>query len=209
MINFPSIPDVLPEGEHGEAKVVHIQISKDDVAFSRIRAIQHGRNELVSAGRFAQLKVDGSLVMSDTDMERRSNWEVLHEAKGDVLIAGLGLGMILYPILQKGEVKKVEVIEKSQDVIDLVGPTVRKWRGAKSKLSIIQADALGWKPPKGQKWDTIYFDIWSEISTENLDEISMLHKRFARRKNTGGWMGSWMQEQLKYQRRQERKHPWY
>jgi len=199
MIAFPSIPEVLPEGECGIAKVEHYEVSCSDSMFTSIRTMQHP-GAFVSEGKYAKLMVGHRLMMSDTSMERRSNYEVVRQARGNVLIAGLGLGMIVHPILRKPEVTSVEVIEKYQDVIDLVAPEIQKWEGGE-KFSTIHADVLDWKPTKGRKWDTIYFDIWTDICTDNLDEISTLHRRFARRKPSDGWMGSWMRERLQSQRR--------
>lgn len=204
---FPNMVDFLPEGEKGGAKVEHVQVGKHDAGFSMIRAIATGGREApVSEGAYAHLLVNGGLVMSDTQMERRSNYGVAHNAGGDVLIAGLGIGMILLPILANPEVKTVTVIELSQDVIDLVEPHIRKASGKNAaKLTVVCADIFEWKVPKGQKWDCIYFDIWADICTDNLKGMTRLHRKFARRKNPGGWMDSWMRETLKLQKARDRR----
>jgi spermidine synthase len=205
---FPQMAAVIPEGEKGRARVKHVGVSASDSALTGIRALVSGRpGEVVREGTYAQLFVDGQLVMSDTQMERRSNLGVIWNARGDVLIAGLGLGMIVVPLLAGPDVTSVTVIEQCKDVIDLVEPHVRRAAGknAPSKLAVIEADIFEWKPPKGQKWDCIYFDIWADICTDNLDDMAKLHRRFGRRKNPGGWMGSWKQDDLKRVRAQERR----
>jgi spermidine synthase len=146
-------------------------------------------------------------MMSDTDMEHRTNWTACNKARGKVMIAGLGLGMILTAILKKPEVESVLVVEKYQDVIDLVSPHFNS-----PKLSIICADILDWKPAKGMKFDAIYFDVWPDICTDNLKQINLLHHRFKyflNRENPSCWMGSWCQELLRAKKRQERNHSWY
>lgn len=207
---FEKMVKIVPEGEKGGAKITHFEVSKEDASFTRIRAFQHP-GAYVPPGRYAKLKVDGELMMTDTQMEQRSNYGIVLEARGDVLIAGLGIGMVLVPVLKNPKVKNVLVVEKSQDVIDLVEPPIRRalsQRAAK-KLTVLQADIFEWQPEKGRKWDVLYFDIWANICTDNLDEISKLHRKFARRKNKGGWMESWQQELLRHRRRQERQQPWY
>ena len=109
-------------------------------------------------------------------------------AEGDVLIAGLGLGMVLTGILDKSEVNTVTVIEKSRDVIDLVEPHIEH-----IKLNIICADIFDWVPPKGHKWDVIYFDIWQNASID-LEQSTKLKRKFARRKQGIKWMKSWNEE---------------
>jgi hypothetical protein len=66
---------------------------------------------------------------------------------------------------------------------------------------VIQADAFSWKPPRGELYDVIYFDIWADICTDNLPEISKLKRRYARRlkrKDSGSWMGAWQEPKLRY-----------
>lgn len=203
---FPNMVDFVPEGEKGEAKVRHVSCSAQDSAWTAVRALASGNaGEVVREGSYAQLLVNGHLVMSDTQMERRSNYGVVLNAEGDVLIAGLGLGMILLPVLAKEEVKSVTVIELSQDVIDLVEPHIRKASMCADKLTVIQGDIFEWKPPKGQKWDCIYFDIWADICTDSLDDMAKLHRKFGRRKNSGAWMDSWKKSELKLQRDRDRR----
>lgn len=199
---FPSMPEVVNEGVKGIAKVEHFTVSKAESMLTSFR----GGLDYVPEGRYARLYVGNTLMMSDTRMERSSNYTVARKAHGDVLIAGLGLGMVLSAILSKPEVKSVTVIEKHQDVIDLIAPHFNP-----SKLSIICADIFEWQPPKSRKFDTIYFDIWPDICTDNLEQIAKLHQRFKgklNRANPNCWMGSWMRDYLRSHRQRERRSYW-
>lgn len=62
--------------------------------------------QCVSAGDYVKLSVGGTLMMSDTPMERRTNMEFIDKAKGDVMIAGLGIGLILENLNQRLKVAK-------------------------------------------------------------------------------------------------------
>ena len=201
---FPRMPDVLPEGQLGVAKIDHFEISEDASSFSNLRAIIQGRrDDYVPPGKYARLIVGRELMMTDTLMERRSNYEVVRQARGHVFIAGLGLGMILHPILAKPEVTRVTVCEKFGDVIRLVGPTLPH----QEKLTFVEADVLDWKPAKGTKYDVIYHDIWPTVSLDNLEEMAKLHRRFAHFKAPGGWMDSWKKDHLTDLKRQEARRP--
>jgi spermidine synthase len=192
--------EIVPEGSVGEARVEHFTVSEQDSKFTSIRALVNpGRDEFVEPGTYARLIVCGATMMSDTRMERRSNVGVLHHASGHVLIAGLGLGMIIHPIAAKKEVKSITIIEKSADVIALVAPTLPK-----KKVTVVEGDIFTWTPPKGTKYDTIYFDIWVNITTDNLDDMAKLNRRFARFKAEGAWVYSWQRDRLLYDRRRER-----
>ena len=202
MIKFPQVADFLPEGESGNVSIKHAVVDKAASDFTKIRAaVNPGRDEYIEPGKYAQLFVGGTLMMSDTAMERRSNIGAVLNAKGHMLIAGLGLGMIVHPIAAKKEVKSITIIEKSPDVIKLVAPSLPK------KAKAVLGDIFEWAPPKGTRYDAIYFDIWPHITTDNLDDMAKLNRRFARCKAPGAWVDSWQRDLLLYRRRQERRDP--
>ena len=159
------------------------------------------------------LLLDGDVMMSDTENERLTNRQAVIGAHGDVLIAGLGIGMILIPMLQRPEVRSVTVLEKSADVIALVEPAIREYTIYASKLAVIEADCFAWVMPKGLKWDWIYFDIWPDICTDNLPEIAQLKRKYSRRLNSesnpNARMFAWCETKLRAKRRRERHENLY
>lgn len=200
MSEFTNMATILPESKKGEAEIKHFEIDERMASFSRVReAVTRGREGAAKVGTFAQLFIKGSLVMSDTEHERQSNWDLLSESHfGDILIAGLGLGMVLLPILARENVKSVTVIELSQDAIDLVEHHIREAAGRNAdKLTVICGDIFEWKPPRGARYHTIYFDIWGDICRDNLPQMKRLHQKFRRRKIKGGWMTSWLYNDLR------------
>jgi hypothetical protein len=193
----------IPEAEKGSAKIKHFEMTKEESSFTLIRAFRDPMS-YCPPGKYAKLVIDGQIVMSDTKMERDSNHRIGSQSHGKVLIAGLGIGMVLTAVLKRKEVKSVIVIEKNADVIDLVSPHFKH-----RKLSIFNADIFEWKPT--QKFDTIYFDIWPDINTDNLDDIAKLHRRFSRylnRDNPESWIDSWQRDFLISRRRQEKRMGW-
>lgn len=199
---YPRMVDILPPGKSGDAEITHFTVSEKASRFTALRAAQHP-GAYVAPGSYAQLTVGRTLMMTDTQNEQRTNWGVVWNAHGHVFIAGLGIGMILHPIAAKPEVTKITVLENSQGVIDLVQGTLP------AKVEVIQGDIFEYKPAKGTKFDCIYFDIWPNITTDNLPEMATLHRRFARCKTPGGWMDSWCRDYLKSQKRREKQNPWY
>ena len=192
MSTFPKMTELVRPATVGYATVEHYTITPFDAMRDSFKGIY------TEPGKVAILRVNGRTMMSDTQHERRSNRQFVAEARGHVLVAGLGLGMVLHPILAKTEVLSLTVIEKHQDVIDLIKPTLP----AAKHVTIICADIFAWQPPKGDKWETVYFDIWADLCTDNLTQIAALHQRFKAHKVAGGWMGSWCQDELRYRKRQ-------
>jgi spermidine synthase len=192
---FVPMVEVLPEDRCGVAVIEHFDVNSHESAMTAFR-----RGEFVPEGRYARLRVNGGVMMSDTRMEQVSNLEAVHRATGDVLIAGLGLGLILIPILRLERVSSVTVIEKYADVMALVQGPIRQRVGerAAAKLHVINADIFEWRPPqRGRQYDAIYFDIWPDICVDNLAEITKLRRAFASYLRVGGWAACWKQDELR------------
>ncbi len=192
----------VPEGQSGDWKVEKFVVSDEDAKFDSLRAAVSGRGRSTPAGEYTMLKNGGVLVMSDTPDEMNDHYDAVREAKGDILINGLGLGMVLFSAMEKFDdydvylVRHATVIEKSEDVINLVGPYYKEMYG--DKIKIIHADALEWKPPKGVRYQMVWHDIWNYICQDNLPEMHKLHRKYGRRCD---WQGSWCRERLEYDKR--------
>jgi hypothetical protein len=186
-MTFEPMVKHIPPGRLGPVEVRHFHIGEREFSSMILReAATRGREPATATGDYCQLVIRGQTVMSDTYLEQSTNREVVYQARGDILIAGLGIGFILVPMLAKEGVTSITVIEKHQEVIDLVSPHF-----SDPRLSIIQDDIFKWKPIKGSTYDIIYFDIWPCICTSNLKEMTRLERRFRPFKSKDSWMGSW------------------
>ena len=148
---------------------------------------------------YTRLCRGSTLVMSDTPAEQKDHEGFYNRAAGEVLIAGLGIGMILEAVAKKPEVKRVTVVEVSQDLIDLVWPTYQARYG--DKIQIVCADINSWRPASGHRYDCAWFDIWDNISPDNLPEMARLHRRFSR---SAAWRGSWAKTLCQRMNREEK-----
>jgi len=190
----------------GIAKIKRFHISKEEAqAFNLRKLMSFGSGiKRVEEGDYVKLYVNNKLMMSDTRMERITNTEFIRNAHGEVMIAGLGIGLILenlIPLYEKGEVTKIVVYEKYQDVIDLVAHRYTD----RLPLEVRCEDIMTYKPSKEEKYDTLYFDIWPDICEDNLKDIRVLHNRWKSHKKEGAWMGSWMADFLRKRRTSERR----
>lgn len=137
----------------------------------------------VPAGTYKKLSRNDTVVMSNTPDEIRDFSLFTWNARGNVLINGLGLGCVVKVLLDKPEITKITVIEKSEDVIKLVSPYFNDER-----LTVIHADAFEYTPPKGERYHFVWHDIWDYITSDNLPEMAKLHRKYARKAD---WQGSW------------------
>lgn len=198
---FGELPmaSVLKPKKIGVAEVDIIEINEFQAGMQNLRAAINKQPAMgLRPGKYARLSVRGILMMTDTPHEVRTCGRIMKHAHGDVLIAGLGLGMILIPVLRNPLVTSVRVVEKYLDVIKLIWPQITKQLtpAEQGKLTLVSEDIFTYKTK--DKFDCLWFDIWPDISTANLKEMAILHRRFAhnRKKTETSWMDSWMKDTL-------------
>lgn len=188
----------IPDGISGNWSVETYEVSDD--FWYKISMMKTGRG--VPKGTYKKLVRSRTIVMSNTPDELRDFVHFKHRAIGNVLINGLGLGCLVKVLLENKEVTKITVIEKSDDVIKLIAPYFNDKR-----LNIIHADAFEYVPPKGEKYDFVWHDIWDNICGDNTKEMTVLHRKYAKKTN---WQDSWAKAQCQAQnRRAKQKYSYY
>jgi hypothetical protein len=186
---MPPIEDykvTVPEGESGDWRISRFTVTEEAAKLDAIRATFNGRGRYCPAGTYTRLTRAGQIIMSDTRDEIRDHRPFMELAEGKILISGLGLGMVLNGCLKKPDVAHATVIEISPDVINLVGNYYQDLYG--DRLTIINADIMEWKPPKGTKYDYVWHDIWDSLCGDNVKEMSYLHRKFGKiAQHQGSW----------------------
>lgn len=179
LLTMKRIDVLVPDGVSGDWSVTTKVVSEDDAKFSRLRASFQGGRGGVVAGSYKMLKRGGTIVMSNTPDEIKDFYWQFRNLKGRVLINGLGLGCTVQNLIDNPDITEIIVIEKSLDVINLVAPTYLKDK----RVKIINADCFEYKPPKGERYDFVWHDIWDNICADNIPEMSKLHRKYGRRTN--------------------------
>ena len=95
-------------------------------------------------------------IMQDSEAEYNEHQWLFDNATGDVLVGGLGLGLLHGPLMDNPDVTSVTIIEISQDVVDLVWEHCEK----DETFSLIMADFETWVPPEGTTFDIVWGDSW-------------------------------------------------
>ncbi|EBD9299309.1 hypothetical protein NTB97_003168 [Salmonella enterica] len=188
---FSDLP--VKDGKSGNWTLDTFEITKDKALTLALRA-QHTENpdEYIPPGFYRRLSYCGEVVMSNTPMEIRTCETFIEQATGRVLINGLGLGMVLHAILQKDDITRVTVIEKEQDVINLVAGTFAH----DPRVEIVHADAMEYCPPAGVTYDVVFHDIWPDYAISNLDGMERLEAKYL---NICNWQDSWGKQQCEQQ----------
>jgi len=197
-IKFPRMVEILPEVEGNRFAIRHFEISNNNLRFALLRDAIYGKceNTGLETGKYVKLidKETGQTLMVDTWNEFVTNVDFINRAHGDVLIGGLGIGLVILPIQDKKEVKSITVVEKHREVIDLVLPQLP----VNSKVKVIHADVFEWVAE--QRYNVIYFDIWDNVRGEYYKETKTLYKKyrkFLKHDDPRSWIGFWRQEDFK------------
>lgn len=148
---YKNMSEILEDRKVGDFELSHFEIGKND-----LYAMWHG----IPCGKFIRLTHRGEIVMSDTNMEKRTNSSFVLNAHGNVLIGGLGIGLILLAVQDKEDVSHITVIEKNKEVIDLIADQLP----LNGKVEIVNADVFDYVPT--EKYNTIYMDIWNYINED-------------------------------------------
>lgn len=111
----------------------------------------------------------GEIVMEDSAPELRRHLPIWLEARGTVLMTGLGLGCVVRGLLANPAVTHVDVLELDRDIIRIIGAEF----AGNSRVTIEQADALDWHIPHTAHWDYAWHDLW----TDGDIHLQQLHMR--------------------------------
>ncbi|MEK6828910.1 MAG: HNH endonuclease [Nanoarchaeota archaeon] len=141
-------------------------------------------------------KKDEGVMMSTHPSETITNQDFINQAFGDVLIFGLGLGMIVFPLLMDDDIKSITIVEYDAGVIDMVGKILLE-HDYNKKVKIIQGDAFSFHESlTDERFDTIYFDIWRQITADSINEMELLHSLYEKFKKSqnASYINSWCYE---------------
>ncbi len=136
---------------------------------------------------------DGHIWMSTSRLERESHAIHLKQARGKVVVCGVGMGMYLFNIAAKPAVEQIVAVDLDRAVIDLVenATSFGSWPG-REKIRFVNRNALSLTPSDiglGQV-DYLYVDIWPELG----DPLALLQTQAIQSVVHAQSVGWWGQE---------------
>lgn len=145
----------------------------------------------------------GEVVMEDTPFELRTHLGFVMQARGRVLVTGLGLGCVIRGLLLNPNVEHITCIENSKDVLRLVAPHM--W---KERLEILEADALVWTAKNKEQFDCAWHDVWTDRA-RGEPHLDHWHARLIMNcRGTVKRQGAWAFEKQIKKRLLKRGFPW-
>ena len=188
---------VLPQADVGDFRISHFEVTADAIDKWREYFTRTGnltglkQYESLQPGIYVRLTSSYTGWMDDSHYERQTNEAFLQAAFGDVLIAGLGLGMLPTALLRDPSIRSVTVLEIQPEIIDLVHPHIRDPR-----LTVLRVDAT--RPPfRGRHFDSIYLDIWPDINGRNWPPMKALLDDYRAYARDGGIVMAWLEDEVR------------
>jgi hypothetical protein len=143
------------------------------------RAAHHIRSQYT-------LLADETTWMSTAPMEIESNAPHVAAANDHTVVMGAGMGLTLYNILRKPDVKKVTLVEICPTAIELLqkAADIESWAGFE-KLTIETTDAFEYQP--SESVDHLYVDIWPALGDEQAVAQTQQIQRRVKADSVGWW----------------------
>lgn len=158
-------PIDVPEGVSGDHQIIKKTFAahhKFSTANMRCQFLGGQKAKTVSwphPTTWTYLTYDGGTWMSDIPCEHAQMIDCIKGIRGHVLVGGLGLGMVAVLLAKKKAIKTVTVVEKSQDVINLVAEHTTKHS---DKIKIVHHDLFDYldQLPNQACFTHAFYDIW-------------------------------------------------
>lgn len=151
----------IPEGSSGKFKVEHFTFPAGHrLETANMRTAMMGGQKSITLTwphetKWHRLTEGGGVWMSDLPIEVAQHLVALAELKGKrVLIGGLGIGLTLAILAARETPPTITVVEKSADVIKLVGPHIR------GKAKIVHSCLHKFLKATNERYDAAFYDIW-------------------------------------------------
>jgi hypothetical protein len=197
----------LPVSQSGKFRIEHRITKKGEKM-----CVRNAREMLFGGGqrshtiaptdiRLHYLVEDGKATWaSDHPQEIESQRQCIKDFHGDVLVGGLGVGLIIAMLKKMPEVESITVIEKSPDVITLT------WDRVKDERCVVLRDDLfsflRCCQIDGRQFDCAFYDIW----VPNGEDVLFSHVRPLRELSKGvvtGKVTCWQEDVMTGQLRFE------
>jgi len=157
----------IPEGTSGDFEIAHYTNETTDKQWQMYLV---SKNESYPNYCVLTTTTCPMPIMQDSEGEYREHQWLWDNATGDVFIGGLGIGLCNAGLISNPNITSITIIEKSQDVIDLVWPHCLK----DNRFNLIHADIETWTPPQDSQWDIMWFDTWCSDNTLSSQEYETL-----------------------------------
>ena len=172
----------IPEGTQGDYTIAHYDAQTQERMWQQYREI---KSEPYDNHTVLIKDACPMPIMQDSQAEYMEHQWLWDNATGDVLIGGLGIGMVHQALIDNPNVTSVTVVELEQDVVDLVWNHCAK----DDTFTLVVADFETWTPPAGSSFDTVWGDtkLWDNPLTDDEYQTMIVNNYSQFTDNIGFW----------------------
>lgn len=160
----------------GKYKSMEIKYQVIEAGYKMEMFGMSGTGGVVSSDKditITKLLLNGKLWMSNSPSEIEDMKRLSCDATGNVLVAGLGMGMLINLLDKNENVTSITVVELNQDVIDFVSPHLNN----KKVQTYVNADIKEYLKNERPEFDFYIYDIWENLCGDNLKPmIELIHR---------------------------------
>lgn len=162
-------PTIIKCGRRGDWSIEPFSVTAEEATQYKLNSKR--RDSKLVAGHYVRLIERGMVWMSNTPDEYEDHREFIRDARGRVLVVGLGMGLVIRELLDKKTVDCVTVVEKEFDVISMVAPALMKKYGA--RFNLVCCDLWSWWPAPHTygRFDCAWIDVWPDYSVDMMSEF--------------------------------------
>jgi len=194
MREYINLMNVYPNKFEFGNYVVFYQLASYNYIDRKILNFYNYSNDFVQEPAVCLSNRSNECIMSSNLFERLTYQNFIDTAKGDVLIFGLGLGLIILPLLEDSEITSITVIDNSVDIIDNIGPIIKNY-DVNNKLTIILGDVFTYYQQLSEiKFDIMFFDHRSIASNTIRDDMKALKELYKNNIKETGQIMYWCED---------------
>jgi len=175
----------IPEGKQGKFRIEHrvfgpgeaIPLINQRTAI--FRGCKPANIKYDVPVRFHYLTEDGGTWTSDVPQEQEQQARAVMGFTGEVLVGGLGIGMIAHILAEMRMVRRIVIVEKQKEVIDLVWPHIQKELHGKGE--IVHANLFQYLRETDENFNYAFYDIWTSDGERTLKEYVLPLRKLSER----------------------------
>jgi hypothetical protein len=119
---------------------------------------------------------DSNFTISNSLQTLKSYKQYLDSFYGDVLISGLGLGVLILPLLDDVTITKIDIVESDASIINYVYTNRLKNLDGFNKINIINGDIFTINI--NNNYDYILLNNWVKYDNNTLSEVETLKTKY-------------------------------
>ena len=176
MRDYIDLNTIYTDHQFGEFKIISNIF--DYGASEKIKNRYNVTDEYKNFSNFYLFKNE-DLIMCSTETELIRYSPFIKKSFGDVLLIGIGLGMVVFPFLDDPSITSITIVDNEPELISYVGSKIKE-KDIQNKVTILNGDGYELYNDSSHfgKYDTVLLDFWTTITKDTLDDVFSMKNNY-------------------------------